>query len=123
MRAAVDAPRERASGPGGEPVAPPRHGGAPPSWSLGGFLDSNWWNARRMRAVAWRGLAVVTCPCCIPIWLAILSGTAVGALLSRNLVATVVLFLVLFSFVFWKALRSYDSQSAPSTRNEAPEGR
>jgi len=77
---------------------------------LGKPLNRPQWTLDRMRAVMWRGLTLITCPCCIPIWLAVLSGTAVGALLSRNLFITVVLFLALFALCFWKAIRSYDAR-------------
>jgi len=62
----------------------------------------------RVRAVVWRALTVLTCPCCIPIWVAVLSGTAAGALLTRNIGVTIVLFAVLFLLSAWKALRTYD---------------
>lgn len=73
------------------------------------FRDAQW-TPVGIRAVMWRGFTVITCPCCIPIWLAVLSGTTVGALLSKNLFVTVVLFLALFALCFWKAIRSYDPQ-------------
>ena len=65
---------------------------------------------RHVRAVIWRGLTLLTCPCCIPIWIAVLSGTAAGALLSENIFLTVAAFLPLFLYCFWKAVRSYDSE-------------
>jgi len=60
------------------------------------------------RSAFWGGLTLLTCPCCIPIWIALLSGTAAGALLTKNIYATVVVFLVPFLFFLWKAMRSYD---------------
>ena len=56
----------------------------------------------------WSSLTLVTCPCCIPLWIILLSGTAAGALLSKNLYVTVAVFLILFLFFGWKALRSYN---------------
>ena len=76
------------------------------------------WTPSRLRAVIWRSLTVLTCPCCIPIWLAVLSGTAAGAVLSKNIFLTVALFLVLFIFCFWKALRSYDRKSDSSPKGD-----
>jgi len=76
----------------------------------------------RVRAVIWRCLTLLTCPCCIPIWLAVLSGTAAGALLTRNIFITVALFLILFLFCFWKALRSYDSDPDSPPKGD-PDGR
>jgi hypothetical protein len=35
-------------------------------------------------------------------------GSAAGALLTKNIFLTVAIFLVLFVFCSWKALRSYD---------------
>lgn len=62
-----------------------------------------------LRSALWGGLTVLTCPCCIPIWIWLLSGTAIGALLTRNILATVAIFLVPFLFFLWKAIRSYES--------------
>ena len=62
----------------------------------------------RARAVIWRGLTLLTCPCCIPIWIWVLSGTAAGALLTKNIYLTIAVFFVLFLCCAWKALRSYD---------------
>ena len=55
----------------------------------------------------WGGLTMLTCPCCIPIWIFVLSGTAAGALLTRNIYVTVAAFFVPFLFFAWKALRSH----------------
>lgn len=70
-----------------------------------GFNKDGSWS---LRSAFWGALTVLTCPCCIPIWIAILSGTAAGALLTRNILATVAIFTVPFLFFLWKALRSYD---------------
>ena len=53
---------------------------------------------------------MLTCPCCIPIWIWLLSGTVLGALLTRNIYATIAIFLVPFLFFLWKTMRSYDSK-------------
>lgn len=47
-------------------------------------------------------IAAVTCPCHIPIYLAILGGTAVGALLQENLL----LFILALTVIFLLALRN-----------------
>ena len=60
--------------------------------------------------MVWGTLTMLTCPCCIPIWILLLSGTAVGALMSRNILVTVAVFIVPFLFFLWKALRSYDDR-------------
>ena len=82
------------------------------------LLNRENWAPGLWRAVIWRSLTVLTCPCCIPLWIALLSGTAAGALLSNNLFITVALFLVLFLVCFWKALRSYDQDSNSSPTEE-----
>ncbi len=64
---------------------------------------------KSFRTIGWGALTMLTCPCCIPVWIAILSGTAAGALLSRNIFVTIAAFSVPFLFFLWKALRSYDS--------------
>lgn len=66
---------------------------------------------RNFPYMIWSGLALFTCPCCIPIWIFLLSGTAAGALLTRNIYLTVVAFLVPFLFFAWKALRSHDRKT------------
>ena len=76
------------------------------------------WTPSRLRAVLWRSLVLLTCPCCIPIWLAVLSGTAAGAVLSKNIFLTVALFLVLFIFCFRKAIRTYDRESDSSPKGD-----
>lgn len=55
----------------------------------------------------WSSLTLLTCPCCIPIWIFLLSGTAAGALLTKNIYLTVVAFLAPFLFFAWRALRAY----------------
>ena len=59
----------------------------------------------------WSSLTLLTCPCCIPIWIFLLSGTAAGALLTRNIYLTVAAFLVPFLFFAWRALRSYNRKT------------
>ena len=61
----------------------------------------------------WSSLTLLTCPCCIPLWIILLSGTAAGALLSKNIYLTVAVFFILFLFCGWKALRSYNRNKIP----------
>ncbi len=63
--------------------------------------------ARNLPYRIWATLTFITCPCCIPIWVFLLSGTAAGAVLTRNIYLTVVAFLIPFLFFAWKALRSH----------------
>ena len=76
-----------------------------------GFMTSlkhaNEKEARNYPYMIWSSLAVLTCPCCIPIWVFLLSGTVAGALLTKNIYLTVAAFLVPFLFFAWRALRSY----------------
>ena len=69
---------------------------------------------RNFPYMIWSGLTLATCPCCIPLWIILLSGTAAGALLSKNLYVTVAVFLILFLFCGWKALRSYNRNKIPN---------
>jgi len=62
---------------------------------------------RNFAYIIWSSLTLLTCPCCIPLWLFLLSGTAAGALLTRNIYLTVAAFLVPFLFFAWRAFRSY----------------
>ena len=67
------------------------HASGGTSRNTGEFPSQEPWTPARVRAVMWRGLTIITCPCCIPIWLAVLSGTVIGALLSKNIFITVAL--------------------------------
>ena len=51
-------------------------------------------------------LALLTCPCHLPILALLLSGTAAGALLSEHLLPAVALFSVLFIVFLVMALRA-----------------
>ena len=96
------------------------------AWNADGGIDQNNMTTlsrgngtpSRLRAAIWRSLTLITCPCCIPIWIVLLSGTVAGALLTKNLFFTVVLFLVAFLVCFWKALRSYDSEPDGSFKGD-----
>lgn len=57
-------------------------------------------------------IAVLTCPCHLPILLVLLSGTAAGAFLSENLGLAVLVLLPLFllsAFATWRLLDKSDS--------------
>jgi mercuric ion transport protein len=51
--------------------------------------------------ILWGTLAVVTCPCHLPILAVVLSGTALGALLQEHFTLTLVLFSALFLLSLW----------------------
>ena len=69
---------------------------------------------KNFRYMIWSGLTLLTCPCCIPLWIIVLSGTVAGALLSKNIYVTVAVFLILFLFSGWRALRSYNRKKIPN---------
>jgi len=62
---------------------------------------------RNIPYMMWSSLTMLTCPCCIPIWIFLLSGTAAGALLSKNIYLTVAAFLVPCLYFGWRAVRCY----------------
>lgn len=63
--------------------------------------------------ILWGTLAVITCPCHLPILAVVLSGTALGALLKEHFTLTLVLFSVLFLLSLWAVTRSL-SATGPS---------
>ncbi|MBB4517489.1 mercury resistance protein [Paraburkholderia fungorum] len=63
---------------------------------------------RRMRGYAAAILAVLTCPCHLPLLLVLLSGTVAGGLLSAHVGGALALFALLFLLflvIAWRALR------------------
>jgi mercuric ion transport protein len=56
--------------------------------------------------ILWGTLAVISCPCHLPILAVVLSGTALGALLQEHFTLTLVLFSVLFLLSLWAVTRS-----------------
>ncbi len=52
-------------------------------------------------------IAVLTCPCHLPIWLALLGSTAVGALLSRHTGVAALAFTALFVVSAWASFRLF----------------
>lgn len=66
-------------------------------------------------------VAVVTCPCHLPILLLVLSGTAVGALLVEHWGWTVLVLTVLFAGSAWAAVRLFSKAGSPLAREKAPQ--
>ncbi len=60
----------------------------------------------KRRGILWGTLAVITCPCHLPILAVVLSGTALGASLQEHLTLTLVLFSVLFLLSLWAVRRA-----------------
>ena len=65
--------------------------------------------------ILWGTLAVVTCPCHLPILAVVLSGTALGALLQEHFTLTLVLFSALFLLSLWAVTRALSATGAGDT--------
>jgi mercuric ion transport protein len=68
---------------------------------------------RRMRYVT-AVVAVLACPCHLPIWLALLSGTALAGAISDHLGVAVVALTVLFIASAWAAVRLFSGEGRNS---------
>jgi mercuric ion transport protein len=60
-------------------------------------------------------LAIVACPCHLPLLLVLLGGTALGAVLSEHMAIAFITFTALFVLSAWAALRTF-SHSGPAGR-------
>jgi len=65
--------------------------------------------------ILWGTLAVVTCPCHLPILAVVLSGTALGALLQEHFILTLVLFSALFLLSLWAVTRALSATGPGDT--------
>ncbi len=65
--------------------------------------------------ILWGALAVITCPCHLPILAVVLSGTALGALLKAHFTLTLVLFSVLFLLSLWAVTRALSATGPGDT--------
>ena len=63
----------------------------------------------RLKSVGVLALAVVACPCHLPILLALLGGTTIGAALAANLLPVFVLLGVVFVCALMFGLRALDA--------------
>lgn len=61
----------------------------------------------RWRTYAWAVLAVVSCPCHLPLLAIALAGTGMGALLSKHGVIAALLLAALFLLALNRALRAF----------------
>ncbi|MDX9718704.1 MAG: broad-spectrum mercury transporter MerE [Thauera sp.] len=59
----------------------------------------------------WSGLAVLTCPCHLPILAVVLAGTTAGAFLSEHWVIAALLLSALFLLALSRALRAFRGRS------------
>ena len=62
----------------------------------------------RWRVYAWGALAALTCPCHLPVVALLLSGTAVGALITHHMVLAVMAGIALFGTFVALAARSFN---------------
>jgi mercuric ion transport protein len=64
-------------------------------------------------------VAALACPCHLPIWLALLSGTALGGVISDHMGLAFVAFTILFVVSAWTAVRlfSRDGRDTRSSRS------
>lgn len=63
----------------------------------------------RRRGYAWSVLAALTCPCHLPVLALLLSGTAVGALITQNMAVTVMVGVALFVTFVALAMRAFNA--------------
>lgn len=66
-------------------------------------------STRRRRGILWGVLAVITCPCHLPVFAVLLSGTALGVLIQEHFAVTLVLLLLLFLLSVRAAMRALSS--------------
>lgn len=59
-------------------------------------------------------VAILACPCHLPIWLALLSGTALAGAISDHLGVAVVALTVLFIASAWTAVRLFSAERRSS---------
>lgn len=64
----------------------------------------------RLRGYAWGVLAVLTCPCHLPVLALLLSGTAMGALISDHMGLAVIVGVALFGTFVALAMRAFNAR-------------
>lgn len=62
----------------------------------------------RVRGYVWGVLAALTCPCHLPVLALLLSGTTVGALITRHMGLAVVVGVALFGTFVTLAMRAFN---------------
>ena len=77
----------------------------------------------KRRGTLWAGLAAITCPCHLLILAAVLSGTALGALLQEHFKLLLLLFSLLFALSLWAFTRARSVTGPSDTRFESRENR
>lgn len=81
-------------------------------------MTGNQWNTvtdptvrQRISAYLFTALALVTCPCHLPILLALLAGTTAGAYLSEHWGIAALALTALFALSLTRAMRAFGSKS------------
>lgn len=64
----------------------------------------------RWRGYAWGVLAALTCPCHLPVLALLLSGTAMGALITHHMGLAVIVGVVLFGAFVALAMRAFNTR-------------
>lgn len=64
----------------------------------------------RWRGYAWGVVAALTCPCHLPVLALLLSGTAVGALISDHMGLAVIVGVALFGTFIALAMRAFNAR-------------
>lgn len=65
-------------------------------------------------------VAVVTCPCLLPIWLTLLGSTAIGTAMTRHTGLALLTLTALFAVSGWGALRSVTTRRPPASAARRP---
>ena len=72
-------------------------------------MDSD--HAPGWRAYAWGAIAVVACPCNIPLLIAVLAGTTTGAILAEHWEITAFILSILFLLALSRKVRVFQHRS------------
>lgn len=65
-------------------------------------------------------VAVVTCPCLLPVWFALLGSTAIGAAMTRHTGLALLTLTALFVVSGWGALRPVTTRRPPASAVRRP---
>ena len=74
----------------------------------------------RLKGAAMLGLAAVACPCHLPILLALLGGTTIGAVLTANVLPVFVVLGVVFVGALALGLRASEAESGRACAPQEP---
>ena len=74
----------------------------------------------RLKGVGMLGLAAVACPCHLPILLALLGGTTIGAVLTANVLPVFVVLGVVFVGALALGLRAFEAESGRAYAPQEP---